>query len=311
MLPISVAQVASRASALVMVLLLASCGGGDNGDDTRPTTSPTRTPTATLPSLEVPSPTRSPDRTESVEAPSPTRSPGRTDTPDEPETQPPPTSEPPTEEPAPETPAPTAQEETSTPGTASDEPVPEPVDDDSAPTWVWWLLGAVVVGSIGGIPVALRARRRSAWHQELAMQEGELAWFARELLPELRRAGSREQVSGGWAVGQARVSAAEDRLTVLESTAPGQADRQRTRSLRDMFVTLASTWSGSPVRNRPVRGRWTSTRSSPTSRWHCGRPRPRHRSSGPSEHGRHEHDRHAAASRWRAITTRWIWLVPS
>jgi hypothetical protein len=233
MLPVTVARVASCASAFAMVLLLASCGGGDSGDDALPTISPTRTPTATLPSLDVPSPTRSPDRTESVEVPSPTRSPARTESPDEPEAQPRPTSEPSAEEPAPGTPAPTAQEETGTPGTSSDEPGPEPVDDEGLPTWAWWLLGAVVVGSIVGIPLVLRARRRSAWRQELATQEGELAWFARELLPGLRRAGSREQVSGGWAVGQARVSAAEDQLTVLESTAPGQADRQRARSLRD------------------------------------------------------------------------------
>ena len=35
------------------------------------------------------------------------------------------------------------------------------------------------------------------------------------LLPELRRSGSVEQVAGGWAVGRTRVTAAEDRLTVL------------------------------------------------------------------------------------------------
>jgi len=63
--------------------------------------------------------------------------------------------------------------------------------------------------------------------------EGELAWFARELLPGLRQAGSREQMAGGWAVGRARVAAAEDRLTVLDSTAPDEAGHRRARSLRD------------------------------------------------------------------------------
>ncbi|HYH73975.1 MAG TPA: hypothetical protein VD764_12215, partial [Nocardioides sp.] len=36
-----------------------------------------------------------------------------------------------------------------------------------------------------------------------------------------------------WAVGQPRVAAAEDRLTVLESSAPDEAGRQEARSLRD------------------------------------------------------------------------------
>ena len=229
MLADRLARGANRASACLMVLLLASCGGGD-GDSARPEISPTRTPTATLPSLEVPSPTRSPDRIESPELPSATRSPERTESPGEPEAQP--SSEPSAQEPATGTPAPTAQE-TGAPDTAADEPVQESADDEGVPPSVWWLLGAVVVGSIVGIPWTIRARRRSTWRQELAAQEGELAWFARELLPGLRQAGSWEQVAGGWTVGRPRVAAAEDRLTVLESAAPGEPERQRARSLRD------------------------------------------------------------------------------
>jgi hypothetical protein len=61
-----------------------------------------------------------------------------------------------------------------------------------------------------------------------------VAWFARVLVPELRDAGTREAVAGGWAVGgEARVSAVEDRLTVLESSAPDPADGDRARALRD------------------------------------------------------------------------------
>ena len=127
---------------------------------------------------------------------------------------------------------PTAQE-TEAPDTPADEPSQDSADDEGVPGWVWWLVAALLVGSAVGIPLAMRARRRSAWRQELAADEAELAWFARELLPGLRQAGSREQVAGGWAVGQARVAAAEDRLTVLESTAPDDAGRQRARSLRD------------------------------------------------------------------------------
>ena len=57
--------------------------------------------------------------------------------------------------------------------------------------------------------------------------------MTRELLPELRRAGSREQVAGGWAVSSARAGALEDDLTALDATAPDDADRARARALRD------------------------------------------------------------------------------
>ena len=62
-----------------------------------------------------------------------------------------------------------------------------------------------------------------------------MEWFARDLLRELRLAGSHEEMAGGWAVSQKRVTAAEDELTVLESTAPDEAGRTRARSLRDAF----------------------------------------------------------------------------
>jgi len=227
---VSVARGASRASGfLVVLLLLVSCGTGEGGDGARPTISPTRTPTASLTSPELPTPTRSIDRTEDPELPSPTRSPEQSESPSEPAVEP--SSEPPAEEPATETPSPTAEETEESGGTAADEPAQ--AEDEGVPTWVWWLLGAMLVGAAVAIPLAIRARRRSAWQQELVDEEGELAWFARELLPGLRQAGSREQVAGGWAVGQGRAAAAEDRLTVLESTAPDEAGRVRARSLRD------------------------------------------------------------------------------
>jgi hypothetical protein len=40
-------------------------------------------------------------------------------------------------------------------------------------------------------------------------------------------------VAGGWAVGAPRVAAAEDRLTVLESSATDEVDRSRARDLRN------------------------------------------------------------------------------
>lgn len=60
-----------------------------------------------------------------------------------------------------------------------------------------------------------------------------IAWFARVLVPELRRAGSFDQVAGGWAVGSSRVAAVEDRLTALQAAAPDDAGRLRVRTLRD------------------------------------------------------------------------------
>jgi hypothetical protein len=80
----------------------------------------------------------------------------------------------------------------------------------------------------------VRGRRRRAWNAELAAAVEEVAWFARVLIPELRQAGSVEQVRGGWAVGEGRVAAAEDGLTALEATAHDDADRTRVRGLRDV-----------------------------------------------------------------------------
>jgi hypothetical protein len=227
-----------------MVLALVSCGGGEGGGDgTRPTISPTRTATATasgteLPSPtstseptetpELPSPTSTSEPTETPELPSPTRSPTRTQTPDESSTLP--TSDPPTtqEEPPSETPSATEQQ-TQEPSDTADE---EPVEEEGVPTWVWWLLAALVVAAIA-VPLVMRTQRRKTWRQAVAEQEGEIVWLARELLPGLRQAGSRELVAGGWAVGQTRVAAAEDRLTALESSAPDEADRRRALALRD------------------------------------------------------------------------------
>ena len=256
MLPAGVTRTVTHALVGGVVLLaLAACGGGEGGDGARPTISPTRTPTAT-----VPSPTRTgPDRTESPEAPSPTLTeeptrgahrgadagahrgadagahagahahPLRRPAPR------PPTSRRPKEAPylpSRRSASPTATPTASETGDAAEESG-EDAADEGVPTWVWWVLAALLLGSAVAIPLVVRARRRSAWRQALAEQEGEVAWLARDLLPELRRGGSVEQVAGGWAVGRTRVSAAEDRLTVLESTAPDDIGRERARALRD------------------------------------------------------------------------------
>ena len=250
MLPVGVARCLTRALALAVVLLpIASCGGEEGGGGARPTISSSRTPTAS-----VPSPTRSFDRTESPEAPTPTRTEQPSEQPSEQPTEQPTeeTQEPrptrsadpsrspdgpatagsalPTEqEPSPETPTPTAS------GTedAAEANADGDTGDEGVSAWVWWVLAALLLGAAVAVPLVLRARRRSAWDRALAEGEGEVAWLARELLPELRRGGSLEQVAGGWAVGRTRVTAAEDRLTVLESTAPDDVGRERARALRE------------------------------------------------------------------------------
>ncbi|HEU4337658.1 MAG TPA: hypothetical protein VFR45_10115, partial [Nocardioides sp.] len=101
------------------------------------------------------------------------------------------------------------------------------------PPWVWWVAAALVLGCVVAVPLVVRARRRAAWRQRLQRQQAEVEWFARDLLRELRAAGSHQEMAGGWAVSRARVTAAEDELTVLESTAPDEAGRDRAQSLRE------------------------------------------------------------------------------
>jgi hypothetical protein len=90
-----------------------------------------------------------------------------------------------------------------------------------------------VAGLAIGVPLVLRSRRRQAWQSDFASSQAEAAWLGRELLPELRRAGSREQVAGGWAVSSARVAALEDNLTALEATSPDEAGGAQAKTLRD------------------------------------------------------------------------------
>ena len=64
-------------------------------------------------------------------------------------------------------------------------------------------------------------------------QTAEVEWFARELIPQLRRSGSIDRAAGGWQVALPRVAAAEDQLTALESSAPDQQDAASARQLRE------------------------------------------------------------------------------
>ena len=128
-------------------------------------------------------------------------------------------------------PSPTS-ETSETPATVTAEDVAED-EGDGVPPWVWWLLAALLLATAVAVPLIVRSRRHAAWRRDLAEAEGEIVWFARELLRDLRHAHSPEEVAGGWTVGQPRVIAAEDRLAVLEASAPDQAGRDRTRELLD------------------------------------------------------------------------------
>jgi hypothetical protein len=257
--PIRVSRASRRAAALLLVsCLLAACGGTGLGEDGEPSVEPTRTPTATLtrPEAKPPETTTSPQPT-IPEATSPeATSPQRTI----PEATSPEATSPRASRPQPPSPTRTTTTEGTDPSsttTRSLEPTEEqdvagpsgstaaatgqpekeaaegPTDQDGAPAWAWWTAGALVVACVIAVPLVLRARRRSTWAQGLEREEAELAWLARDLLPTLRSTRSVEALAGGWEVGQARVAAAEDRLVVLESSAPDEAGQMRARALRD------------------------------------------------------------------------------
>ena len=207
---------------LTATLLLASCADGGEGG---PSVDPTRT-ASNLPSrtASLPSPTGLPTRSDSSAEPEPEPS-GSAETSE-------PVSQIPTETPS-EAPTPSATAEASptTPPEDADDETAE--DSEGVPAGVWWLLAALVAGLAIGVPLVVRSRRRRAWQSDFATSQAEATWMTRELLPGLRRAGSREQVAGGWAVSSARVGALEDDLTALEATAPTDSQRARARVLRD------------------------------------------------------------------------------
>ena len=210
------------AAMLTATLLLASCADGGEGG---PSVDPTRT-ASNLPSrtASLSSPTGLPTRSDSSAEPEPEPS-GSAETSE-------PVSQIPTETPS-EAPTPSATAEASpaTPPEDADDETAE--DSDGVPAGVWWLLAALVAGLAIGVPLVLRSRRRKTWQADLAIAKGEAAWLTRELLPELRRSVSREQVAGGWAVSSARVRALEDRLTALEATSPDEPAGAQPRALRD------------------------------------------------------------------------------
>ena len=88
----------------------------------------------------------------------------------------------------------------------------------------WVALALLAVVATLATWLLVRAHRRRSWLTRLATTRAEVEWFAWELIPQLRRSGSVERVAGGWEVAVPRVAAAEDQLTILESSGRRQED---------------------------------------------------------------------------------------
>ena len=246
---------------VLALALLSACGANDGQANTeRPSVTASLSPTlASLsPTLASPSPTRpSPSPTRGL--PSPTRS---ADVPDQTKSESPrpsrsSTLSPDTTEPAPAAPStrepePTTQQPTARTSTVIAVPVPSATsaapssstspspavaegttEDEAVPTAVWVALAVLAVAVAVGTWLLVRTRRRRSWLTRLKATRADVEWFAGELVPQLRASGSADRVAGGWQVAAPRVAAAEDQLTVLESSARSQEDAARARQLRD------------------------------------------------------------------------------
>jgi hypothetical protein len=219
------------------VLALTACGGGSgslpaaDGSRTAPVrpsvtvSLPSRAPSSPAGPTSGPPTSTAPPRSSAPTSSAPTSTAPTSTAP----TSTAPTSTAPTST-APTSPAPTS---TAPPAQPKDQSEPA-ADDGGIPSWVWWVLVAVGLAAAGAAAILVpRARKRSAWRADLAAAEGEVAWFARGLLPQLQQGRSVDEVAGGWQIAQGRVTAVEDRLTGLESTAPDEAGTARARELRD------------------------------------------------------------------------------
>jgi len=234
------------------VLLVAGCGDGGISLPTPSGSLSIPSISVSIPSVSIPSLPSETTEPSVIVPESPTPEPS-TEPPDETAT-PTPTSTPTrTRTPAPtksvvvtETVTPTVEDTPQPSETSTATPSPtvsaagEPVDDDDGgvPAWLWWVLAALLAALAAWLAVS--ARRRNAWDAELAPVEAEIDWFGRELLPQLQQTRTPDALAGGWHVSAARVEAAEDRLTGLESSAPDETRAARARTLRDAVRTSRS-----------------------------------------------------------------------
>lgn len=205
---------------IVLVPFLTACGGsGSSGAADRPGITASLSPTR-----ERPTATRTPDTPGDSSAAAPTSAPPSA-----------PTSAPPTSRlPATSGPASSSPAEPSSPATSESN-----TDEGSSDTGQWWWLALVVlvVGALVAVLLVRRSRLGRTWRSDVATAEREVGWFARDLVPQLRGSGSVAGVAGGWTVAAPRVSALDDRLTHLVTTAPGEEERARATALRDAVRT--------------------------------------------------------------------------
>ena len=245
-------------------------------------------------SADLPSPTRSPIRsdspTEAESSPEPSDSPTEaepSDTPAETESPPEPSDSPvASETPLPTlTSAPTEAEaseaalpstEATSPGT-TDEPAEGDADEDSegVPAWVWWLLAALALALAVGIPLLVRSRRSKAWSSDLAGSGARGGVVGPRAVAQ--SAAHRLSRAGGGRMGRRRpiaysLSTTGSRASrQLPPTTPAGSARARCAT---PYVWLAAAWTAWR-RQRPTRARQQKLAALPTtSRPRCGHPSP-------------------------------------
>lgn len=216
---------------------LSACSPDDGqGTADRPSVTASLSP----PTRTLPSRTRSPEVPEQTETePRPSRTPALSPDTTRP---PPPTTREPEPEPEPQqtatrtstliaVPVPTATSAAPSPSPAGE--VGAAAAEETVSPAAWIALGLLLVAATIGTWLLVRARKGRAWRTRLQEATAEVAWFARDLVPQLRTSGSIDRVAGGWHVAVPRVAAAEDELTVLSPSAPSQEDAARALQLRD------------------------------------------------------------------------------
>ncbi len=122
----------------------------------------------------------------------------------------------------------------------------------ATPAWVWWLIGLLALAAVITTVLLVRRRgRRHAWEEQFTAAQGEVAWFARELVPELGREPTVQQIMGGWRIEAGRVSSVEDRLTSLAASGPDDPASAKARTVRDALRTARLQLDGIGVAADP------------------------------------------------------------